>query len=204
MESNIIYYLPSTTCQEMNSSKEQNPAEFLKMQPKKSILKAKQSSLEELRLRQSVSVEREQREESEESQKEAHFDEMNILATFHPPDKDYGHMKIDEPKTPYTGCSDSEEDSSMGGTRHRRVSLIGPICPDELKKGISEATSSRPKCFEPGSGPEDDEDETLLTTEQIQHKRDFEKKRRAHYDEGMMMRRMREKAKSDENEDEDD
>lgn len=63
-----------------------DPTEFLKMRPKKSILKAYHPQPQEIA--ESVAAAA--------AAKALHFDEMNILATHHPPDKDYGHMQVEK------------------------------------------------------------------------------------------------------------
>ena len=145
-----------------------DPAEFLKMQPKKSILKAKQTT------------------SFESKEGRAHFDEMNIIATHHPADKDYGHMKIEEPKTPYH-YSDGEQSEGEGAPRQRRVSLVGAV-DAALAAGLEASGGAAVRRESMNMGESSDDDEEEMSEEKKAKKREFEAKRRSHYNEGAVLK----------------
>lgn len=134
-------------------------AENLKKVPKRGILK------------QSSSFEQ-GGEEVVKCVKEPHFDESNILATLHPADKDYGFMKIDEPKTPF-GAYDSDDEGESKDELD--ANLLAAKLAAEEHKGPRLRRLSEP------SG--DKEDLELLSPEDKDKRCKFEQKRKAHYNE---------------------
>lgn len=122
---------------------------------------------------------------------------MNILATYHPADKDYGLMKIDEPSTPYHSMIGDDEDA------YSDSESTEALTPDVLAKKLSAAEGSEPKyrAREPESSGEEDSE---LTPEEREKKRQFEMKRKLHYNEGLNIKLARQLISKDLHEDEDE
>ncbi|MEE6501465.1 hypothetical protein FKM82_004196 [Ascaphus truei] len=142
--------------------------------------------------------------DDEQSKKSQKWDEMNILATYHPTDKDYGLMKIDEPSTPYHRMiGDDDDEGAMSDSESNEA-----LTADLLAEKLAAAEGMDPKFLVPEESS-DDEDEDL-TPEEREKKKEFEMKRKHHYNEGMNIKLARQliakelSGEVDEDEDEDE
>ncbi|CAL1298738.1 unnamed protein product [Larinioides sclopetarius] len=135
-------------------------AENLNKKPAKSILKTSTSH---------------DQAESNKNAADIKWDEMNILQTLHPPDKDYGHMKIDEPKTPYSYYEDNSGKEISG---HSSDTLDADLLSKKIN--LCSEKDAKPKVLDSPSEEEIDEDET---EEERAQRSAFEYKRKMHYNE---------------------
>lgn len=143
------------------------------------------------------------KEQKDKHDKEMKWDEMNILATHHPPDKDYGHMKIDEPPTPYSKSSDVEDDDDEeeDGDKSAGGSGMGDILPEDIANRLAETQRPRATSFSEGDDSSEDENET---EEDRAKRKQFEQKRKLHYNEFQAVILAKQLMEEEEEEDEDE
>ncbi|XP_072045335.1 protein phosphatase inhibitor 2-like [Amphiura filiformis] len=111
------------------------------------------------------------------------WDEMNILQTFHPPGKDYGHMKVDEPDTPYNKMIEGDDDEMLcEAEKNKEVNA------DVLSKKLETDTAQKRWWDnEPGEEESSEEEEEHLTAEEQEKLAEFKEKRKHHYNEAYNM-----------------
>uniref|UniRef100_A0A669EPW1 Protein phosphatase 1, regulatory (inhibitor) subunit 2 n=1 Tax=Oreochromis niloticus TaxID=8128 RepID=A0A669EPW1_ORENI len=127
------------------------------------------------------------------------WDEMNILATYHPPDKDYGLMKIDEPSTPYNRMIGDDEDEGALSDSDGQSGLAV----DDLASKLVAAEGSEPRFMKEEEESSEEEEEELTPEEQAK-KKQFQMMRKMHYNEGLNIKLARQLIASELEDDEDE
>ncbi|XP_041695939.1 protein phosphatase inhibitor 2 [Coregonus clupeaformis] len=136
--------------------------------------------------------------EDDPQKKSQKWDEMNILATYHPADKDYGMMKIDEPSTPYNRMVGDEEDEGAHSDSEGNAPNV-----NNLASKLAAAEGKEPRFMrEEEESSEEEEDE--LTPEDQAKKKQFQRMRKIHYNEGLNIMMARQLIANELAEDEDE
>uniref|UniRef100_A0A224YX57 Protein phosphatase inhibitor 2 n=1 Tax=Rhipicephalus zambeziensis TaxID=60191 RepID=A0A224YX57_9ACAR len=126
-------------------------AEQLAKRPPKGILKPSSSF--------------EYTEARRQSTQDLKWDEQNIKETFHPKNKDYGFMIVDEPKTPY---------------HYDTATDPGGVNPQQLAQKIESATSMQPSALTPAVVLSEEQKKAEELARAEKH-RLFEERRKKHY-----------------------
>ncbi|KAM9848597.1 protein phosphatase inhibitor 2 [Aulostomus maculatus] len=138
--------------------------------------------------------------EDDQQKKSQKWDEMNILATYHPADKDYGLMKIDEPSTPYNRMVGDDDDEGALSDSDGNSALAA----DDLASKLKAAEGSEPSFMKEEEEEESsEEEEEELTPEEQAKKKHFQMMRKMHYNEGLNIKLARQLIASELEEDED-
>ncbi|GAA6219782.1 protein phosphatase inhibitor 2 isoform X1 [Lates japonicus] len=136
--------------------------------------------------------------EDDQQKKSQKWDEMNILATYHPPDKDYGLMKIDEPSTPYNRMVGDDDDEGALSDSDGHSGLAA----DDLASKLVAAEGAEPRFMKEEEESSEEEEEELTPEEQAK-KKHFQMMRKMHYNEGLNIKLARQLIASELEDDED-
>ncbi|UJR36231.1 hypothetical protein I4U23_028963 [Adineta vaga] len=170
-----------------NDNSDYNPVANLNMQPAKGILKSTKSiddvgqdyHHDNKSLADNCSNAGMTRSESK-SHKIPHFDEMNIIATYHPADKDYGHMKIEEPKTPYAPNDIIDEEVE--------TEPITGVDPSALAQRLNDSKTSSSVLHTDHKPRRSIDDDMGPSSNDLEHRKEFESHRKKHYNEFEVVR----------------